>query len=65
MYGHIVLADTKSGFVPNGIKFITSSQFSHSFITIPDILGTPMCIEAAENGVVIDWWGLRLLRKGV
>lgn len=51
MYGHIVLADTKSGFIPNTIKWITASEFSHSFVTIPDILGIPMCIEAAENGV--------------
>jgi hypothetical protein len=51
MYGHIVLANTKSGFIPSGIKWITNSQFSHSFVTTPDVLGTPMCIEAAEGGV--------------
>jgi hypothetical protein len=50
-YGNIVLASTKSGFIPNGIKWITGSQFSHSFITTPDILGVPMCMEAAEGGV--------------
>src|SRR5271167_4658793 len=50
-YGHVVLADTKSGFVPSLIKFVTDSEFSHSFVTIPDILGVPLCIEAAEVGV--------------
>jgi len=50
-HGYIVLADTKSGFVPNSIKWITKSQFSHSFVTTPDVLGIPMCIEAAGGGV--------------
>jgi len=51
IYGDIVLADTKSGFVPSAIKWMTNSQFSHSFVTTPDILGTPMCIEASGSGV--------------
>lgn len=51
MYGHIVLASTKSGFIPNAIKAVTNSQFSHSLVTLPDILGISMCIEAAEGGV--------------
>lgn len=51
MYGHIVLADTKSGFVPSAIKFMTNSQFSHSFVTVPNVLNTPMCIEASSSGV--------------
>lgn len=50
-YGHIVLASTKSGFAPNAIKWFTKSVFSHSLVTTPDILGAPLCIEAAENGV--------------
>ena len=50
-YGNIVLADTKSGFIVNAIKWFTKSQFSHSFVTMPDILGVPMCIEAAASGV--------------
>jgi len=50
-YGHIVLASTKSGFVPNAIKWFTSSKFSHSLVTIPSILDVPLCIEAAEHGV--------------
>lgn len=51
MYGNIVLASTKNGFLPNAIKWFTNSRFSHSLVTMPDILNTPMCIEAAEGGV--------------
>lgn len=51
MYGNIVLANSKKGFVPWAIKWFTGSAFSHSFVTTPDILGVPMCIEAAEGGV--------------
>jgi hypothetical protein len=51
MYGNIVLASTKNGFIPNAIKWFTQSQFSHSLVIIPEMLGIPMCIEAAESGV--------------
>lgn len=51
MYGTIVLASTKNQFIPNAIKWFTGSNFSHSFITVPDILAVPMCIEASEHGV--------------
>jgi hypothetical protein len=50
-YGYIVLASSKTGFFPNAIKWFTQSQFSHSLVTTPDVLGIPMCIEAAEGGV--------------
>lgn len=50
-YGDIVLSSTKSGFIPNAIKWFTQSVFSHSFVTTPSVLGQPMCIEAAEGGV--------------
>jgi len=50
-YGNIVLASTKSGFIPNAIKWFTKSVFSHSFVAMPNILTIPMCIEAAEGGV--------------
>lgn len=49
--GNIVLADTKSGFIQSAIKWFTSSQFSHSFVTMPDIYSIPMGIEAADTGV--------------
>lgn len=51
MYGNIVLANTKSGFVPATIRFFTKSKFSHSLITAPDLIGIPMCIESASSGV--------------
>lgn len=51
MYGHIVLASTKTGFVPAAIKWVTNSQFSHSFVTLPNMLSVPLCVEAAEGGV--------------
>jgi len=50
-YGDIVLASSKTGFVAQAIKKFTKSKFSHSLVTTPDILGVPMCIEAAEVGV--------------
>ena len=50
-YGHIVLAFTIDNFDGKIIKFFTRSKWSHSFITIPDILGRPMCLEAADSGV--------------
>lgn len=50
-YGDVVLASTKGQIIPNAIKWFTKSQFSHSFITTPDVLSIPMCIEAAEGGV--------------
>lgn len=49
--GQIVLANTKSGFIPAAIKWMTNSQFSHSFIKMPDIFCNSMCIEASEKGV--------------
>ncbi len=50
-YGHIVLVNSKSGFIPTAIKWFTNSKFSHSLVTTPDTLGIPMCMEAAEGGV--------------
>jgi hypothetical protein len=51
MYGNIVLASTKGQFIPNAIKWFTNSQFSHSLVTVPNVLGVSMCIEAVEGGV--------------
>lgn len=60
-YGNIVLASTKGQFIPNAIKWFTQSQFSHSFVTTPEILGIPMCIEACEGGVDITEFNLNYL----
>lgn len=50
-YGYIVLASTKDEWFPALIRWVTKSKFSHSLITIPDILGIPMCMEASGQGV--------------
>jgi len=50
-YGDIVLSTSKSSFLSKCIRWFTKSQFSHSFITMPNTLGIPMCIEAAAGGV--------------
>jgi len=50
-YGYIVLASTKNEFIASAIKWFTQSAFSHSFVTIPQILGLPACIEASGKGI--------------
>jgi hypothetical protein len=50
-YGNIVLATSRSSWVSKCIRFFTSSKFSHSFVTMPSLLGFPMCIEAESGGV--------------
>ncbi len=50
-FGHVVLANSKSGVVPRIIRWITGSQFSHSLVTMPDVLDIAMCVEAADSGV--------------
>lgn len=49
--GDVVLANSKKGFIQQAIKWFTKSQFCHSFVTMPTLMGFPMCMEAAENGV--------------
>lgn len=49
--GDLVLANSKKGFIQQAIKWFTKSQFCHSFVTMPNLMGFPMCIEASENGV--------------
>ena len=55
-YGMIAIVNSKKGFIPNAIKWFTKSQFSHSLVVMPDILGTQLCIEAAEGGVDFTKW---------
>jgi hypothetical protein len=50
-YGDIVLANNKTNWISQCIKWFTGSRFSHSFVTMPDILDIPMCMEASEGGV--------------
>jgi hypothetical protein len=49
--GNIVLATSKSSLLSKFIRWFTNSKFSHSFVTMPDVLGIPMCIEAESGGV--------------
>lgn len=51
MAGDIVLASCKDNWISKCIEWFTKSVFSHSFVTMPDILGVPMCIEAVEGGI--------------
>lgn len=50
-YGDIVLANSKTNWLSQCIKWFTSSKFSHSLITMPEVLSTQMCIEACAGGV--------------
>lgn len=51
IYGNICLATSRTSFLSKMIRWFTRSSFSHSFVTMPDVLGVPMCIEASEGGV--------------
>lgn len=51
--GNLVLATTPKSFVSKCIRWFTKSNFSHSFVTMPDVLGVSTCIEASEGGVDI------------
>src|ERR1051325_8132074 len=50
-YGHIVISNTKKGFVQAAIRFFTQSKYSHSFFTIPNVCGKEMGLEAADIGI--------------
>jgi hypothetical protein len=52
-YGYVCVSNSKKAFVGRIIKFVTRSNFSHSFITVPDMLGERMVMEAAANGVSV------------
>lgn len=52
-YGHICVANSKKELFPRLIKWVTRSQFSHSFIIAPSMLGKEMVIEAADSGVAM------------
>lgn len=52
-YGYVCVSNTKKSFQSSVIRFFTQSSWSHSFITIPDLVGTPLAMEAAGSGVSI------------
>jgi hypothetical protein len=49
-YGQIVLANTKSGIEAKIFRTIIGG-YTHSLVTIPQLVGVLMCIEAAASGV--------------
>lgn len=49
--GNIVLAQSKHEFIASAIMWFSNSQFSHSLVTMPELLTYPMCIEAVSGGV--------------
>ena len=51
--GCIVLANTKKSFLSTIIRFFSRSRFSHTFVTMPSIVGVPMCAEDSSAGVDI------------
>ena len=51
--GDIVLAQCKNNLISKAIEWFTKSQFSHSFVIIPSILGVPVCMEAEAGGVEV------------
>lgn len=50
-YGCIVISNTKKGFTQSVIRLVTRSKYSHSFFTIPSVLGKEMAVEAAGCGI--------------
>jgi hypothetical protein len=58
--GNIVLIQSKKGnnfietFISKAIRFITRSEYSHSLVTLPQLLTCDMCVEAASNGVTMQ-----------
>lgn len=50
-YGHIVISTSKTSLGSRVIRFITSSNWSHSFIMMPELLGQDLAMEAEATGV--------------
>jgi hypothetical protein len=50
-YGYVCVSNSKKDFKARVIKFVTRSNWSHSFLTAPDMLGHQMALESAGGGV--------------
>lgn len=50
-YGFVCFSYSKNEWIAKAIAWFTKSQWSHSFITVPNILGHEMAMEAAGKGV--------------
>lgn len=52
-YGYICFAYSKNEWIAKAIAKITKSKWSHTFITIPPILGKEMVMEAGQGGIEV------------
>lgn len=50
-YGYVCFAYSKNEFIAKAIAWFTKSQWSHTFITAPPMLGKEMVMEAGGGGV--------------
>lgn len=50
-YGYVCVSNSKKEFQAKVIKFVTRSKWSHSFITVPNMLDVEMALESASSGV--------------
>lgn len=50
-YGYVCFAYTKTEWLAKAIAWFTKSQWSHTFLTVPQILGQQMVMEAGGGGV--------------
>jgi hypothetical protein len=49
-YGHVCFAYSKNEWIAKAIAWFTNSQWSHTFVTMPPVLGKEMALEAAQGG---------------
>lgn len=50
-YGYVCFAYTKTEWIAKAIAWFTQSQWSHTFLTVPSMLGQEMIMEAGGGGV--------------
>lgn len=50
-YGHVCFAFSKNEWIAKAIAWFTKSQWSHTFLTVPPMLGKEMVMEAGGGGV--------------
>lgn len=50
-YGHVCFSYSKGEFVPRAIAWFTGSQWSHTFITVPPMLGRELAMECGAGGI--------------
>lgn len=49
-YGYLCFAYSKNEWIAKAIAWVTKSQWSHTFITVPPMLGKEMAMEAGQGG---------------